>query len=139
MTNLAIIGSRSFTDWDLFKLIIDENFLDVLDGFNQYKFKNIVSGAARGVDEMAARLSKEKDINLIEYPADWYNLEVENCVVKIDKTGEQYNALAGFNRNNLIIEAASHVLGIWDGSSKGTKHSLNLASKLKKNTTIIYI
>jgi len=65
---LAIVGSRSFTDFDLFKSKIDEFiFQNVINK----KDIIIISGGAKGTDSLAKRYAIENDIEIIEYLPDW--------------------------------------------------------------------
>lgn len=112
---LAIIGSRSF------------NLYDTLCDRVQYYFPPsdrliIISGGASGADRLAAKYAKSFNIELIEFLPDW----------------QKYGKSAGFKRNKDIVNAADVILAFWDGISKGTKHSLDLARELKKDTIIIY-
>lgn len=111
---LAIVGSRTFTDYELLK--------DSVFKLNIGKIDWIVSGGAKGADSLAARFSKDYNIQLIEYLPDW----------------RKYGKRAGFIRNELIIKDADWVLSFWNGLSRGAAHSLGLAKKFKKPTTIIY-
>ena len=128
---LAIIGSRSFNDFEMMLKFINYHF-------NLRDITEIISGGANGADSLAKRIATEVlQCEYTEFPAEWENLS-EPCLTVIRKDGTRYNALAGHNRNTKIIEACDAVLCFHDGISKGTLNSLNKARKLKKNTVIIY-
>lgn len=107
---LAIVGSRRFYDYDRLlyemKLLYSQNYI----------VTQIISGGARGADSLAAKYAKENNIELIEHKPDW------------DKLGKR----AGFARNEIIISSSDAVIAFWDGTSTGTKHSINLAIKYNK-------
>lgn len=113
---LAVVGSRSITD-----RVFDEIFLHIrllwLDGKN---VTTIISGGARqGVDALAKEYALEHGLDYIEHPANWSDMS-EPCVIKTNKRGQKYNALAGIKRNDLIVQDMDEMLAIWDGVSKGT-------------------
>ena len=112
--NVAIIGSRSFTDYER-----AEEFLSVLD----LDITRIISGGAKGADAIAERYASEHGIPITVYPADW----------------KRYGRGAGMIRNKLIIADADVVIAFWDGASKGTKNSIELAHKAGKQVAICYI
>jgi len=111
--NIAIVGSRDFTDKDL--------FWSVLEKYKLSRCDCIVSGGARGADSLARWYAHTKAIKLKEFLPDW----------------KRYGRGAGFIRNKQIIEAADIVIAFWDGKSKGTKNSIDLAIKQKKELNII--
>lgn len=117
---LAIIGSRTATDYEVLKRAISMIYED-RDGIVQVT--EVISGGARGADSLGARWAKEHEVKLTEFLPDW----------------EKHGKRAGFIRNEDIIAAADVVLAIWDGLSKGTANSLSIAKRLKKTTLIIYI
>jgi len=119
---LAIIGSRTFTDYAALDLAIKQFFCDATtDGYIP-RFTEIVSGGAVGADSLGAQWGREWGIKVVEYLPEW----------------EKYGKRAGFIRNQIIIDNATHVLAFWDGVSRGTGNSLALAKKQKKNTVIVY-
>lgn len=100
----AIVGSREFPDRELVESITQQLIVD-------YKNIILVSGGAKGVDSWAEEIfHRYGKIVKVHYP-DW------------DKHGKS----AGFLRNKKIINDADMVLAFWDGKSKGTKHSIDLA------------
>ena len=107
--NIAIIGSRSFTDYEKLKCFIKEKIsLENVDF--------VVSGGAKGADKLGELFADEHGIDKKIFLPDW------------NKFGKQ----AGFIRNKDIIENSDVVFAFWNGFSKGTKNSLKLAEKLNK-------
>lgn len=113
---LAIVGSRSFEDYDLLKRYI-------FDHYNINEIACIVSGGAKGADSLAKRFSIEYSIKLIEFLPEW----------------EKYGKGADYVRNKLIWENADEGLAFWDGKSKGTQHSFEISKKLNKTCHIVMI
>ena len=128
---IAVVGSREFNDIEF----INKTLYSYFASEHGYKKDMVlVSGGARGVDTLAEnfidRMNKsveestgwKKFYDKIIYLPDW----------------DKYGKRAGFLRNKLIIENADMVLAFWDGKSKGTKNSIDLA--IEKNIPInIYI
>lgn len=111
---LAIVGSRSFTDYEKFKFHITMLF-------NIQSIKLIITGGAIGADSLAERFAKENDIPINIIKPDW----------------DKYGKSAGMLRNIDIISSADEALIFWDGISKGTKNDIELAEKYKKPYNII--
>ena len=122
MFSLAVIGSRSFKDYETLEYEVDRIFkrkkLDKPD-----RNMCIISGGARGADTLAKRYASEhkKDVYYVEYPADW----------KLHGKG------AGYVRNAEIAKECHSVLAFWDGKSKGTKHTLSVAQSLGKTIKVV--
>ena len=94
---VAIIGSRTINNYKMFKEQITE----------------VISGGAAGVDTMASKWAAENNIPITVFKADWKNLNAVPCKIKENKFGK-YNALAGMNRNKLVIDIAEKVIAFWD-------------------------
>ena len=103
---VAVIGSRNFDD----NKVLTKT-LDSIDNFDI-----IVSGGAKGADKLGEQYAKERNIPIQIFLPDW----------------KKYGKSAGVRRNKKIIDYCDIVVAFWDGKSKGTLHSLKLASKLKK-------
>ena len=106
---LAIVGSRTFNDYNLLELTVKANY-DVPN------ISQIISGGACGADKLAEHFAKNNNIETTIYKPDW----------------NKYGKRAGYMRNVDIINAADHVLAFWDGNSKGTKHDIDIAIKYNK-------
>ena len=111
---IAIVGSRDFVDYEF----ICKEVLNL--GFN---IQEIVSGGARGVDRLAAKFAKDRNIPLKEFLADW----------------EAEPKRAGFIRNQDIVDRADIVIAFWDGASPGTKSTIDLSKKAGKTVYIIKV
>jgi predicted Rossmann fold nucleotide-binding protein DprA/Smf involved in DNA uptake len=111
---LAVVGSRDFNDRQL--------AFQVLDKIHTHNnIEQIVSGGARGADSIAAEWAKTNSVDLLEFLPEW------------DKHGKS----AGYKRNVLIVRAADVVLAFWDGVSKGTKHSIDIAGQQGKKVYVV--
>lgn len=137
---IAVVGSRNYFliyDYIHLKYIIDEEKTrfahDVI--VNEFSLGDIlVSGGAEGVDLFAESTIDEWNKCCSEH---------SNCSKKWDKIilkpdWDKYGKRAGFLRNQLIIDEADKVIAFWDGKSKGTKNSIDLAVT-KKIPIDIYI
>lgn len=107
---IAVIGSRSFNDYELLQKTL-----------KQYQPECIVSGGAKGADVLAERYAKENNINLLVFKPEW----------------GRYGKIAGIKRNELIINNSDMVIAFWDGVSKGTKSSIDIAKKNNKPLIIV--
>lgn len=79
----------------------------------------VVSGGARGVDREAAGAARARGLAVVELRPDW-------------STGRG----AGFARNMRLVGASDRGLIFWDGSSRGTKHTVGLLSDSGKPFTV---
>ena len=107
----AVIGSREFNDYEKLKEIL-----------SFFPITKIISGGARGADSLSERYAKENGIPTEIYLAQW----------------DLFGKKAGFMRNTTIVENSDIVIAFWNQKSKGTRDSIGKASKMKKNTFIVY-
>jgi len=73
----------------------------------------VISGTARGVDRAGEMWAYERHIPIERFPADWANL----------------GRKAGYMRNVEMSEKAEAAVICWNGSSKGTKHMIDIAKR----------
>lgn len=118
LNRIAIVGSRSFPE-NLRYLIRD--YVSQLPPNSV-----IVSGGARGVDSWAVEEARRCGLQYVEY-----------LPQKYDDNGKYRGPKAFFERNYDIIDDCDQVVAFWDGTSTGTKHSLDYAQK-KGLTVIVY-
>ena len=103
---VIIAGSREFNDYQL--LCAKCDWL-----FQNRKPTSILCGKARGADTLGELYAKEHDIPVDYYPAEW----------------DKYGKSAGYIRNEQMAMNADALIAFWDGTSRGTKHMIDLADK----------
>ena len=110
---IIIAGSRNFNDYNLLKTSCDSLL-------TQFTNIEIVSGTARGADKLGERYAREKGSNIKEFPANW----------NLGKS-------AGYIRNDEMAKYSDMLIAFWDGTSKGTKHMIDLANKRSLKVEIV--
>lgn len=78
-------------------------------------FTLIIQGGARGVDMIARAWAIGQGYPCETYAAKW---------TREDGT---FNKAAGYQRNTIMVALATHVIVVWDGVSRGSKHTIDLA------------
>lgn len=78
-----------------------------------FQITEVVSGTARGVDRVGELWGRQNKIPVAQFPADW----------------NRYGKKAGYLRNVEMAEYADALIALWDGTSRGTKHMINIATK----------
>ena len=107
---LAIVGSRGINNIDIGTYI-------------QEVPTEIISGGAKGVDTLAAEYAIRNNIKLTEFFPDY----------------KKYGRCAPIIRNSHIVESCDKIIAFWDGKSRGTLNSINLAKKLGKQLQVVII
>ena len=110
---LAVIGSRSFCNYAWLEQCL-------LRSFRLADIEAVISGGARGADSLAARFACQYGLRLITIRADW----------------ETHGRKAGPIRNSEIVAQADALAAFWDGSSAGTRDSINKARAAGKRVVI---
>jgi hypothetical protein len=104
---IAIIGSRDYPN-------LQEVQQYVQDQLNEADV--VISGGARGVDRTAEMAAKARGLKTEIYLPDW----------------QRYGKPAGIKRNLQMIDACDFVVAFYDGSSKGTRFTIDEAIKRGK-------
>ncbi len=104
---IGIVGSRSFDDYELLKnTILSYTITDAIDC--------IVSGGAAGADKLAEDFADEYAINKKIYKPNY----------------KKHGRFAAHERNTEIIMDSDIVFAFWNGTSTGTKDSIDKAERL---------
>lgn len=109
MKKLLVAGSRTFQRWP--QGFVDGTIERAIESMDFVKPYVLIHGGARGVDLMAGRWAASRSIDCEVFPAQW----------------DLFGKSAGYRRNAEMVDAADAVIVIWDGQSKGTRHTMNLA------------
>lgn len=116
MIKLLIAGSRGFNDYE--RLV---EYVNTWISQHNYERIEILSGGARGADSLAEQYARERDIDFKLFPANW----------------TLYGKSAGYRRNEQMAKYATHAILFWDGTSKGTKHMMDLC--MKHNVDVVVV
>ncbi len=110
---LAVVGSRDFHDYAW----LERCLLSCIDIAS---IKEVISGGARGADSLAERFAAVHGLSFSVIPADW----------------KKYGKRAGPLRNTEIVRQADMVIAFWDGSSRGTRNTIDKALRAGKSVRI---
>ncbi len=114
---LIIAGSRTFNDALLMKIKM-RTFLNI-SGF--IIPDEVISGAAVGADTLGANWAKLRDIPVTYFHPNWY----------------KYGKSAGYRRNELMADAATHLIAFHDGESRGTRHMIDIARRKELTVKVV--
>ncbi len=101
---VIIAGSRHIIDHHYVESKLDEITANVT-------VTEVVSGMARGVDQIGECWANLHDIKVRQFPARW----------------REEGRGAGYKRNVRMAEYADALIAVWDGESRGTKHMIDTA------------
>lgn len=99
-----IAGSRTCNSFDQVKSAILSA---------SWKPTTIVSGTARGADQLGELWANINKIPVEKFPAQW----------------GLHGKSAGYKRNEVMADNAEALIAIWDGQSKGTQHMIDIAKR----------
>lgn len=104
---IIVAGGRDFNNYYILEKVLN-SFKELID--------EVISGDARGVDELGARWATSNNIHVNHFPADW----------------DYYGKAAGFIRNIEMADNADALIAFWDNKSKGTGHMIKTMQMKKK-------
>lgn len=110
---IAIIGGRDFKN----KKLLDEHMQVFKEAFS---ITCIVSGGARGADTLGVQWAHKNEIPTIVFNPDF----------KKHKRAYHY-------RNRQIVREVDMVVAFWNGSSTGTKYTIDYAKTLEKEVVVL--
>ena len=124
MFKVIIAGGRKFQHTEKHYLFVEKLLANkLLDGVE------FVSGEASGADQINWIMAQRTLGGFRAFPALWDRLDLDPCVIKTEADGSQYNALAGFNRNEQMAEYADALIAFPGGN--GTKDMVERAKRHK--------
>ena len=101
---VLVAGSRGFGDYDLLASTLDR----VLAGKANVV---IVSGGAKGADQLGERYATERGLGVEQHLPDW----------------KRHGRGAGMIRNGHMVDVSDHAVFFWDGESRGTADGIKKA------------
>lgn len=125
---IIVAGSRDFNDFKLLWKSVEKIQRDIVaEKFRDLSRVCIVSGTARGADQLGELYAERTGLHTYRFPADW------------DGLGKR----AGYVRNAEMAKFAVKdgnygvLVAFWDGKSKGTKHMIDLANQYKLEVHVV--
>lgn len=112
--NLLVCGSRDFlSKHSLLRILLPVITHPDLVKLNVKERLSIIEGGARGADRIAREVAVQLGLPYKTFNADW----------------DTHGKAAGYIRNADMVSVSDATIALWDGVSKGTKHSINLSTK----------
>ncbi|MCX7059527.1 MAG: DUF2493 domain-containing protein [Gammaproteobacteria bacterium] len=106
---VAVIGSRTFANAALLSQTLDS-----------LPITCVVSGGAKGADQLAADYARRRGIPIEVFKPDW----------RIGRAG-------GPLRNQKVVNACEQVVAFWDGRSRGTADAIKKARAAGRPVLIV--
>jgi hypothetical protein len=100
---VAVVGSRGFSDYRFLAEVLDHHSVSA-----------IVSGGAEGADSLAGEYAKSRGLELQCFFPDY----------------AKYGKRAPLVRNSSIVGSAQACVAFWNGASRGTSYTIELARKV---------
>jgi len=126
MVKIIIAGGRDFNDFNM----LEKCVLEITEPLKDFE---IVSGMAKGADSLGVKFAQKYNKKVHKFPAKWDDLDVPGAVIRRNKWGQEYNCIAGHQRNDEMRKISKILIAFWDGKSRGT---LDMIKKAKKHGLI---
>lgn len=114
---VIVAGSRTFKSYPRLRAALDHYLVNKLKTHDVV----IISGTARGADQLGEQYAQERGLKCLQFPAEW----------------DKYGKAAGYRRNEQMAQVADALIAFWDGQSRGTTHMINIMYKMGKITRIV--
>ena len=119
---VIIAGSRKFQDYDLLERKCDS----ILSSINDEII--VVSGCAKGSDELGEKYAQKRGYYVLECPAPWDDIEGKpQNEIGINSRGQKYWKKAGPYRNELMAQEADALIAFNLNDSPGTQDMIRRA------------
>ena len=114
---VIVAGSRHFSDFDLMVERCDFFLKDKLASHEVV----IISGTARGADELGEKYASLRGLSVKRFRPDWNGL----------------GNMAGIVRNAQMLENADSAIVFWDGVSRGSQHMMTITKRSGKPLRVV--
>ena len=108
---IAIVGSPDYSD--LWQVVAYVQRLP--------RGTMVISGAAKGVETVVAKVARLCGLEFIEYLPNW----------------DKYGSAAGKYQSEQIVDHCDQLVAFWDGTSKDTQESIDQAKAAGKTVEIM--
>jgi hypothetical protein len=103
---VIVLGNSKYKKWKQFKDSLKSYLIELQGSPNGEAKKNIeiLIGNGSTFDKMAKKFCENYEIPYRTFSIDWYNVSFPNATISYDTKGKEFNANAGFQRNDEMIE-----------------------------------
>jgi hypothetical protein len=134
MFKVIIAGSRDFDNYRMLKKKVD-SILSNIEGDVE-----IVSGTAKGADELGEKYARINKIPVKRFPAPWEYIEGKpEWQVGQRRDGKKYWKGAGHFRNEEMAKYADAAILFWSNGSPGTANMLHSATSYGLKVRVIKV
>lgn len=131
---VIIAGSRSFTDYNLLEEKCDKILKSIEDEIW------VISGTAKGTDQLGEKYAQARGYYLLECPADWNDIEGRpSSEIGTTSMGTPFWKKAGTARNREMAEIGDALIAFNKGSTSGTNNMIRVARELGLNVREIKV
>lgn len=124
---VIIAGTRTISDYAVVSAAIASSGLvgqitEVLCGASEQEYGEYMDGKrVANVDILGAQWARANLIPVKHFAAHWGILDAPDAAIRRNlRTGEFYNAKAGPDRNQRMVDEADALILVWDGKSSGS-------------------
>lgn len=121
---IVVTGGRDYT-----------NFADVCEvlhfirrGSNDEETV-LINGLANGADSLCRLWAIQNNVEPMDFPAKWDDLDAEGAVIRTRRDGSKYNMAAGFIRNQAMIDVGKPSILVAFPGGRGTLDMVNRCRK----------
>lgn len=125
---LGVTGGRDYSNSTLINVVLSKLHWE-------WKFTDFVNGYASGADRLCRIWAAENNLVIHDYVARWNDLNVPGAVIRTRVDGTQYNAKAGLDRNQIMVDKGNIDLLVKFPGNAGTEDMLKRA----KAANIMYV
>lgn len=123
---ILICGGRTYTD--------EKNFNALMDFMHWRRWAHfpptiIIHGGARGADTLADKWAKKHGHSVLPFLADWNDLTHPKAVIRTRPDGSKYDLLAGYRRNQRMIDEGKPEVAVAFPGGGGTTDMVTRARK----------
>lgn len=111
MSKVIIAGSREITDI---------RFVEAAMVTSRFRPTLVISGTARGVDQLGEQWATQRGIAVLRMPANW----------------AAHGKAAGPIRNSEMLEKSDCIVVVWDGKSRGSQDMITKANRSGKKVFV---
>lgn len=87
-------------------------------------------------DNLVMKWAENNFFKVRKFEANWLDTSVADAIIRVGKDGVEYNAKAGFLRNQSAAKYANILIAIYRNGDKGLEHLIEELKKLNKKVFI---